>query len=367
MFKGWQRTVKALRSWRGRQEAEGPRSDPAQMTLVWMIALGFAAMLMLMVGLTLAVWLALGARQPQDGLLTLLGVLALSGLVTPPLLAWALIRRVQRLSAAATSQLNESLAESLASEESAQETSADLPQAAAHSFDDLSDVIRRLHGLDESPARPADGRAAEPPAAVTQLARRCLEISTEIATLQSREAQSRLRMAQSIDRIEGLTFQTVSLALQSGLQGRAPTVSGSGRTGDAAVATPASPAQPDEVRQLARRALEAARDIHRMIDATDSPAAGMGDRLRLAVEMDRLLEWMTQPSDEPVLQRLESLNRQLSVQVVQAGQVTLHQEQQSDRLDKVISAFELLVQTQQAAWQTRHLIATVRDRARDCG
>jgi len=364
MFNGWRRTVVSLGSWRDRREAAGSAGDPAQVTLVWMIALGFAAMLLLMVGLTLAVWLALGSRQPQEGLLTLLGVLAVGGLVTPPLLAWALIRRVQRLSAAATSQLNESLAESLGSEDTALESPPDPPSSSA-AFDDLSDVIRRLHGLDESLPHSVDGSGAEPSAAVTQLARRCLEISTEIATLQGREAQYRLRMAQSIDRIEGLTFQTVSLALQSGLQGRIPPISPARAVGAAEIA--ASPTQPDEIRQLARRALEAARDIHRMVDATDPQGPVMGDRLRLAVELDRLLEWMVQPADEAVLRRLESLNRQLGQQVVQAGQVVLHQEQQSERLDKVISAFELLVQTQQAAWQTRHLIATVRDRARDCG
>jgi hypothetical protein len=359
MINRWLKTVVSFEFWQGRQRA-ALSGNPAQMTLIWMIALGFAAMLMLMVGLTLAVWLALGSGQPQDSLLAWLGVLAVSGLVTPPLLAWALIRRVQRLSAEAASQLNESLAESLVTDEAASESPADLPQPAA-AFEDLPDVIRRLHGLDEPAGHPVAGAGAEPPAALTQLVRRCLELSTEIATHQGREAQSRLRMAQSIDRIEGLTFQTVSLALQSGLQG--PIRTGSGRVDMAADQSIA----PDEVRQLARRALEAARDIHRMVDASDAPGAAMGERLRLAIEMDRLLELMTQTVDERLLRRLESLSRQLSQQAVQAGQVAAQHEQQSERLDKVISAFELLVQTQQAAWQTRHLLATVRDRARDCG
>jgi hypothetical protein len=360
MINRWLKTVMSLEFWQGRQRA-ALSGNPAQMTLIWMIALGFAAMLMLMAGLTLAVWLALGSGQPQDGLLVWLGVLAVSGLVTPPLLAWALIRRVQRLGADAASQLNESLAESLVTDEAASESPTDLPQPAA-AFEDLPDVIRRLHGLDEPAGHPVAGAGTEPPAALTQLVRRCLELSTEIATHQGREAQSRQRMAQSIDRIEGLTFQTVSLALQSGLQGPIRTVSGRG--GDMAADQGIAP---DEVRQLARRALEAARDIQRMVDASDAPGAAMGERLRLAIEMDRLLELMTQTVDERLLQRLEILSRQLSQQAVQAGQVAAQHEQQSERLDKVISAFELLVQTQQAAWQTRHLLATVRDRARDCG
>lgn len=354
MFNGWRRTVISLGSWRVISREAAGSGDPAQMTLVWMIALGSAAMLMLMVGLALAAWLALGVRQPQDGLQALLAVLAISGLITPPLLAWVLIRRVQRLGAAATSQLNESLAETLEADDAAPESPLDLPSPSSAGFDDLSDVIRRLHGLDESPPQSVDRTGAEPSTAFTQLARRCLEISTEIAALQGRETQSRLRMAQSIDRIEGLTFQTVSLALQSGLQGHT-------------LPLEPSKSQPDEIRQLARRALEAARDIHRMVEPTEQPGAVTGARLRLAIELDRLLELMGQPVDEPVQRRLESLNRQLGQQAMQAVQETLHQEQQSERLDKVISAFELLVQTQQAAWQARHIIASARDRARDCG
>ena len=350
MFERWRKTEIPLKSWR-MHRGDAETADPAQVSLVWMIALGFAAVLLLMMGLTLAVWLALGPQPPHrdQGLLALLGVLALGGLLTPPLLAWVLIRRVQKLGAVATSQINESLAESLQSDDALDTAAPDPLASAPAGFEDLTEVIHRLHGLDGPTGASTESVLAEPSAAVTSLARRCLEVSTEVAILQGRAHQSRLRMAQTMDRIEGLTFQTVSLALQSGLQGRPQ---------------PATPAEPDEIRQLARRALEAARDIQRLVE----PAAPQGERLRLAADLDRLLESMAQPADEPVLRQLEQLNRQLGQQVVQAAQEAQSQEQQAERLDKVISAFELLVQTQQATWQARHIIASVRDRAaRDCG
>jgi len=225
--------------------------------------------------------------------------------------------------------------------------------------------------------------------AVAAASRGGLVVSQVVANIEDIGSTGR-RIAEIVAVIDSIAFQTNLLALNAVVEAAhaeardgAP-LPGSAPTGKSVAAGVAA-----DVRALAQRATQAAREIKALIAAGAPVTAGEGasaSAVSLALQqdasrtMDALLisvqhaaELVAQvrqagQADEGALsQSLVQLERLQSSHTALAEQSATSAEslrQQAERLQKVLGAFKLLQQTQQAAWGAHNAIRNARDRAR---
>jgi methyl-accepting chemotaxis protein len=190
--------------------------------------------------------------------------------------------------------------------------------------------------------------------------------------------------------IDSIAFQTNLLALNAVVEAahaearNAAPLPGSAPTGQSVAAGVAA-----DVRSLAQRATQAAREIKALIAAGAPVASGEGASASAASAalqqdasqtMDALLTSVQQAAElvaqvrqaaqgdegalSQSLEQLERLQNSHSTLAEQSATSAESLRQQAERLQKVLGAFKLLQQTQQAAWGAHNAIRTARDRAR---
>jgi hypothetical protein len=236
------------------------------------------------------------------------------------------------------------------------------------------------------PARPRDELLRD---AVAAASRGGLVVSQVVANIEDIGATGR-RIAEIVAVIDSIAFQTNLLALNAVVEAAhaeardaAPLPGGSAPGKNVAAAVAA------DVRSLAQRATQAAREIKALIAAGAATAGAEGASAGSASAalqqdasqtMDALLASVQQAAelvaqarqaggsdDRALAQSLDQLERLQSSHHALAEQSATSAEslrQQAERLQKVLGAFKLLQQTQQAAWGAHNAIRNARDRAR---
>ena len=198
--------------------------------------------------------------------------------------------------------------------------------------------------------------------AVTQVVQNMEEIST-----------SSRKIAEIIGVIDGIAFQTNILALNAAVE--AARAGEQGR-GFAVVA--------GEVRTLAQRAASAAKEIKTLINTSVEKVESGGKLVRDAgTTMDAIVGSVQKVTDiigqissstgeqsqglESVnasVTQLDQMTQQNAALVNQSASAAESLRTQAERLQKVVGAFRLLQQTQQAAWTAHSAIEGARTRAR---
>ncbi|MCK6424072.1 MAG: methyl-accepting chemotaxis protein [Burkholderiaceae bacterium] len=214
--------------------------------------------------------------------------------------------------------------------------------------------------------------------AVSAATRGGLVVSQVVANMEDIGATGR-RIAETVALIDSIAFQTNLLALNAVIEaahseaGEATSESAQGAAAD--------------VRNLAQRATQAAREIRALI-AAGSPAgsSGSADAATTALQADasqtmeallasvqQAAELVTQlrraaDADTPAMARslaqLDHMERNHAALVERSAASAEALRVQAERLQKVLAAFRLLQQTQQAAWGAHSAIRVARDRAR---
>jgi Methyl-accepting chemotaxis protein (MCP) signalling domain len=199
-------------------------------------------------------------------------------------------------------------------------------------------------------------------------------VSRVVANMEDIAASSR-KINEVLSTIDSIAVQTNILALNAAVQSaRARQEGRSG--GDVA----------GEVRLLAQRAASAAKEIKTLINAS-AEKAEFGDRLvrDAGTTMDAMVSSVQSVTDlvgqiataeagegrsvallqvDVSVQRLDDLTRQHQGLVEQSTAAAESLRVQAERLQKVVGAFRLLQQTQEAAWEAHTVIHTVRASAR---
>lgn len=188
--------------------------------------------------------------------------------------------------------------------------------------------------------------------------------------------QSSRQISEILGTIDSIAFQTNLLALQAAIEAAQ---AGDKGKGFAVVA--------GEVRALAVRAGNAAREIKQLVTASAAKVEFGGRLARDAdATMDALIVSVQRMTDIVELSSPDADGRDPSPaqaeltgqSIEQLDQLTRHNEsvvsqsataaealrQQAERLQKVVSAFQLLQRTQQAAWNAHHAIHSARVKAR---
>ncbi|ACB35228.1 methyl-accepting chemotaxis sensory transducer [Leptothrix cholodnii SP-6] len=206
-----------------------------------------------------------------------------------------------------------------------------------------------------------------------RVAERGGEVVTQVVSNMEDISASNRKINEILATIDGIAFQTNILALNAAVQAAR---AGQDSQGAGAVA--------GEVRGLAQRAASAAREIKGLITASVEKAEA-GTRLArdAGATMDAIVSsvqsvtdlvgQITQhPSDEAAklaeadlsVRRLDDLTRQNAALVEQSASAADALRQQAERLQKVVGAFRLLQQTQEAAWTAHTAIHSARTSAR---
>lgn len=395
----------------------------ADLTVVTRLGLGFGALIALMLVLTLfgvhalqdnstqlmqfadipAEQLARWQAQQQQWTL-LLGALGALALLGGSLIAWTLIDSIKWPLDQAVD-----LAERLADGE-------DHPLADAHQQDEfghllraMTDIRRRLQSaahdaalataqMEAAPATemPASPTAPQPSAAVAladgdqplQVSVRTAQemlsvavtaaqrggevVSQVVANMEDIRASSR-EIFEIIGKIDNIAFQTNLLALHAAVEAAQAGEKGKG------FATVAG-----EVRALAVRAANAAKEIKALVHASAEKVEFGGQLARdadltmdaIVVSVQRMTDCLEQQRQNPALggpqaalpgQDVALLDRLTASNVTMAAESASTAEAlrlQAERLQKVVSAFQMLQQTQEAAWNAHHAIASARQRAK---
>lgn len=209
----------------------------------------------------------------------------------------------------------------------------------------------------------------DPLPAVVAAARRGGEVVTKVVGQLEQMSASSRRMGEIIGAIDAIAFQTNMLALNAAV---AAAGAGDQGKGVAAVAT--------EVGSLAQRAASAAREIKTLINASLERADAGNTLVRdtsatmdgIVTSVQRITEIVRQSSvaaadrrGEPggagqQIAELDALIRQHNVLGQQSASAAEALRMQAERLQKVVSAFELLQQTQEAAWAAHTTISSAR-------
>jgi methyl-accepting chemotaxis protein len=225
------------------------------------------------------------------------------------------------------------------------------------------------------PPRPAVTDSASPDqlvaAAVAAAERGGKVVSQVVANLDEIATSSR-KIGEIVSVIDNIAFQTNLLALNAAVQAAKAGAQGGGF---AMVA--------GEVRGLAQRAANAAKEIKGLVNASTERVESGGQLVRDAsATMEHLM--VTVQSVTEIIGRLggQAVPQHELAQVgdsmhkleeLTQRNVTLAQESagaaealrsQAERLQKVVGAFRLLQQTQEAAWTAHNAITSARERAR---
>jgi methyl-accepting chemotaxis protein len=206
-----------------------------------------------------------------------------------------------------------------------------------------------------------------------RVAERGGEVVTQVVSNMEDISASNRKISEILATIDSIAFQTNILALNAAVQAAR---AGQDGRGIGVVA--------GEVRGLAQRAASAAREIKGLITASVEKAEA-GTRLArdAGATMDAIVSSVqsvtelvgqicAHPSDEAAklaeadlsVRRLDDLTRQNSALVEQSASAADAIRQQADRLQKVVGAFRLLQQTQEAAWTAHTVIHSARTSAR---
>jgi methyl-accepting chemotaxis protein len=214
-------------------------------------------------------------------------------------------------------------------------------------------------------------------------------VSQVVGNLEEISAASR-RIADTIGVIDAIAFQTNLLALNATVE-----AARAGEQGSAAAVAAA------DVRMLAQRAATAAREIRSLIAGTLSRLEGVGQGLAdkghtmqtIVGSVQCVTDIVGHLSQAPVqpagargqgaadaaaaapvpgqfsaeqlsVAQLEQMTRQNTQLVQQSSSAAESLRLQAERLQKVVAAFRLLQQTQQAAWTAHSAIADARRSAR---
>ena len=198
-------------------------------------------------------------------------------------------------------------------------------------------------------------------------------VSQVVAHIEDIGATGR-RIAEIVAVIDSIAFQTNLLALNAAVE------AARSRQGSAAAGAAA------DVRSLAQRATQAAREIRALVQAGgDGSAGAVAQALQqdtgttmeaLLTSVQQAAEIVTQvrqaadgrsaaaqlPVQESV-QQLDRMQRNHAALAEQSAGTAESLRQQAERLQKVLGAFKLLQQTQQAAWGAHTAIRDARHKA----
>lgn len=208
--------------------------------------------------------------------------------------------------------------------------------------------------------------------AVTAAQRGGEVVSQVVANMDDIRASSR-EIFEIIGKIDNIAFQTNLLALHAAVEAAQAGEKGKG------FATVAG-----EVRALAVRAANAAKEIKALVHASAEKVEFGGQLARdadltmdaIVVSVQRMTDLVelrrqspqlngpqaSQPEQDVML--LDRLNAQNVTMAAESASTAEALRQQAERLQKVVSAFQMLQQTQEAAWNAHHAIASARQRAR---
>ncbi|MGY0193532.1 methyl-accepting chemotaxis protein [Leptothrix sp. BB-4] len=233
-------------------------------------------------------------------------------------------------------------------------------------------------GAETQPAADAEAAPADPDALVSnavEVAERGSEVVTQVVSNMEDISASSRKINEILATIDGIAFQTNLLALNAAVQ--AAKAGHEGQDSHGAVA--------GEVRGLAQRAASAAREIKGLINASLDQAEASNRLVRDAgVTMDALVSSVQSVTDlvgqigqggaprEPEtlrqadrsVRQLDQLTRKNAVLVEQSASAADALRDQADRLQKVVAAFRLLQQTQEAAWTAHTAIHSARTTSR---
>jgi methyl-accepting chemotaxis protein len=393
----------------------------ADLTVVTRLGLGFGALIALMLVLTLfgvhalqdnstqlmqfanipAEQLARWQAQQQQWTL-LLGALGALALLGGSLIAWTLIDSIKWPLDQAVD-----LAERLADGEDHALADAHQQDEFGHLLRAMTDIRRRLqvaaHDAAVATAQ-ADAPAAETamPTAVQAGATAALADGDQPLQVSVRTAQEMLSVAvtaaqrggevvsqvvanmedirstsreifEIIGKIDNIAFQTNLLALHAAVEAAQAGEKGKG------FATVAG-----EVRALAVRAANAAKEIKALVHASAEKVEFGGQLARDAdLTMDAIVVSVQRMTDLVELRRqppqlngpqaalpeqdvvlLDRLNQQNASMAAESASTAEALRLQAERLQKVVSAFQMLQQTQEAAWNAHHAITSARQRAK---
>jgi methyl-accepting chemotaxis protein len=208
--------------------------------------------------------------------------------------------------------------------------------------------------------------------AVTAAQRGGEVVSQVVANMDDIRAASR-EIFEIIGKIDNIAFQTNLLALHAAVEAAQ---AGEKGKGFAQVA--------GEVRALAVRAANAAKEIKALVHASAEKVEFGGQLARdadltmdaIIVSVQRMTDLVeyrrqnpqlggpmaAQPEQDVLL--LDRLNASNATMVAESASTAEALRLQAERLQKVVSAFQMLQQTQEAAWNAHHAIASARQRAK---
>ncbi|MEX8492700.1 methyl-accepting chemotaxis protein [Sphaerotilus sp.] len=394
----------------------------ADLTVGTRLGMGFGALIALMLVLTLfgvyalqdsTLQLAqLGAvsaaqlaqlQSQQQQWIVLLGSLGALALLGGSVIAWTLVDSVKWPLDRAVD-----MAERLADGEDHHLADAHQQDEFGHLLRAMTDIRRRLQSATQEaaqataqavPARKTDGHVdeCEPvgiasarsdgdqplqvsvrtaqemlSVAVTAAQRGGEVVSQVVANMDDIRAASR-EIFEIIGKIDNIAFQTNLLALHAAVEAAQ---AGEKGKGFAQVA--------GEVRALAVRAANAAKEIKTLVHASAEKVEFGGQLARdadltmdaIIVSVQRMTDLVEQRRQNPqlggpqaaqpeqdvlLLERLQASN---ATMVTDSASTAEALRQQAERLQKVVSAFQMLQQTQEAAWNAHHAIASARQRAK---
>lgn len=208
--------------------------------------------------------------------------------------------------------------------------------------------------------------------AVTAAQRGGEVVSQVVANMDDIRTSSR-EIFEIIGKIDNIAFQTNLLALHAAVEAAQAGEKGKG------FATVAG-----EVRALAVRAANAAKEIKTLVHASAEKVEFGGQLARdadltmdaIVVSVQRMTDCLEQRRQHPQLGSAQAVLPEQDVALLDrltASNATMAAESastaealrlQAERLQKVVSAFQMLQQTQEAAWNAHHAIASARQRAK---
>jgi methyl-accepting chemotaxis protein len=245
-----------------------------------------------------------------------------------------------------------------------EQTAGSLQQTAS-SMEQLSGTVRST----ADSARTANDLVHSAVAA----AQRGGEVVSQVVSNMEDISTSSRKIAEIIGVIDGIAFQTNILALNAAVE--AARAGEQGR-GFAVVA--------GEVRNLAQRAASAAKEIKTLINASVEKVESGGKLVRdagstmdtIVTSVQRVTEIIGQISTATGEQstglshvsqsvtQLDQMTQKNAALVHESASAAESLRMQAERLHKVVGAFRLLQQTQEAAWTAHTTIASARDSAR---